>query len=148
MPIWIWILCAVIVAGVILVGFVGYRMWLVRRAGTPMLLRPLPANADEGWRHGAVHYTDDALLYYRLTSWRTGPSVSLSRRRIDVGRRRAPVGTELEIMDDDFVVTEVGVGRGGRGASYELAMAPELMTAFQSWIEARSPKRARRRPAA
>lgn len=148
MPPWLWILCLVVIGGVAGVSLVVYRLRLMRSAGTPMLLRELPAAADAGWRHGAIHYTDDALVYYRLSSLRPGATLSLSRRRIDVVGRRSPSGTELEIMDHDVVVVELAVGRRGQGGRYEIAMAPELVMAFQSWIEARSPKRARRRPAA
>ncbi|GAA4674967.1 DUF2550 domain-containing protein [Gordonia humi] len=148
MPMWAWILVAVVLFGLINLGLLLYRLRMVRLAGTPVLLRALPAEAEEGWRHGAVHYTDDAIAYYQLTSIKLGPSVNLSRRRIDVGARRGPVGTEHEIMEPDAVIAEVIVGRRGQGGAYELAMAPAAMTAFQSWLEARAPRRARRRPAA
>ncbi|GEE02130.1 hypothetical protein nbrc107696_25760 [Gordonia spumicola] len=148
MPVWSWILCLVVLAGAAVLALVAYRLRLVRAAGTPMLLRQLPAEADEGWRHGAAHYTDDALVYYRLSSLRPGPTVSLSRRRIEVTGRRGPSGTEVEIMDDDVVVVELTVGRRGQGGMYEIALTPDLAMAFQSWIEARAPRRARRRPAA
>lgn len=148
MPIWAWILSAVVLVGLIAACLLIYRLRLVRLAGTPVLLRPLPADADEGWRHGSIHYTDDAILYYRLSSFKLGPSVNLSRRRIEVSGRRGPVGTESEIMDRDIVVVEITVGRRGQDPAYEMAMAPEAMTACQSWLEARAPRRARRRPAA
>ena len=74
--------------------------------------------------------------------------MTLSRRRIEVSGRRSRVGTESEIMDPDMVVAEITVGRRGQEPAYELAMAPAAMTAFQSWLEARAPRRARRRPAA
>ncbi|MCF8590211.1 DUF2550 domain-containing protein [Gordonia sp. HY285] len=148
MPMWAWIVCGLLLVGLIAAGLLVYRLRLVRLAGTPVLLRPLPADADEGWRHGSIHYTDDAILYFRLSSLRLGPSVTLSRRRIEVSGRRSRVGTESEIMDPDMVVAEITVGRRGQEPAYELAMAPAAMTAFQSWLEARAPRRARRRPAA
>ena len=148
MPVWVWISCLAVVAVVAAAAFVLYRLRLVRAAGTPMLLRVLPAAADEGWRHGAAHYTDDALVYYRLSSLRPGATESLSRRRIEVVGRRSPSGTEREIMDDDVVIIELAVGRKGQGGRYEIAMPPDLTMAFQSWFEARAPRRARRRPTA
>ena len=102
MPMWVWVIVGVVVAGLFVAAGVVYRLIEVRRAGTPVLLRSLPADADQGWRHGSVQYGDDALAYYRLSSLRPGPTVSLSRRRIEIVGRRAPVGTELEIMDADF----------------------------------------------
>ncbi|MCF8608337.1 DUF2550 domain-containing protein [Gordonia sp. HY442] len=148
MPVWAWCLSAVVLVGLIAAGLLVYRLRLVRLAGTPVLMRPLPADADEGWRHGSIHYTDDAILYFRLSSFKLGPSVSLSRRRIEVSGRRRPLGTESEIMDSDMVVAEITIGRRGQEPAYELAMPSAAMTAFQSWLEARAPRRARRRPAA
>lgn len=148
MPMWVWMIVAVVIAVVLIALGVMYRLVEVRRAGTPVLLRPLPAEADQGWRHGSIHYGDEGLAYYRLSSLRPGPTVSMSRRRIEIVGRRAPVGTELEIMDPDFGIVELSIGRTGKGGRYELGMTPEVATAFQSWIEARAPRRARRRPAA
>lgn len=145
---WFWMISAVLIAGLLIAAGVMYRLVEVRRAGTPVLLRNLPADADQGWRHGSIHYGDDGLSYYRLSSLRPGPTVSMSRRRIEVVGRRNPIGTELEIMDPDLTVLEVSVGRSSKSARYELAMNREVHTAFLSWIEARQPRRARRRPAA
>ncbi|WP_156890434.1 DUF2550 domain-containing protein [Gordonia shandongensis] len=145
---WAVFIVAIVVAALVITAGVVYRLSEIRRAGTPMLLRAVPADTDEGWRHGSVHYGDDALNYYRLRSLRPGPSVTLSRRRIEIVGRRTPVDTELEIMDGDFTVIEVAVGRSERSAHYELGMSPEVSTAFLSWIEARSLRRVRRRPAA
>lgn len=145
---WVWMIVAAVVAAILIAAGVMYRLIEVKRAGTPVLLRALPADADQGWRHGSVHYGEDALAYYRLSSLRPGPTVSLSRRRIEIVGRRAPAGTELEIMEPEDSITELVIGRSGKGARYELGMSPEVHTAFLSWIEARQPRRSRRRPAA
>ena len=148
LPMWVWMIVAVLIAAVLIAAGVMYRLVEVKRAGTPVLLRSLPAEADQGWRHGSVHYGDDALAYYRLSSLRPGPTVSMSRRRIEIVGRRAPAGTELEIMEPGDAVVELSIGRSEKAVHYELGMSPEVHTAFQSWIEARAPRRARRRPAA
>lgn len=146
---WVWMMIvAVVVAALLIAAGVMYRLVEVRRAGTPVLLRSLPADAEHGWRHGSVHYGDDALAYYRLSSLRPGPTVRMSRRRIEIVGRRSPSGTELEIMEAGDSILELMIGRSGKGARYELGMSPEVHTAFLSWIEARQPRRARRRPAA
>ncbi|WP_066165577.1 DUF2550 domain-containing protein [Gordonia hydrophobica] len=145
---WVWLIVAVVIAGLLISAGVMYRLVEVRRAGTPVLLRSLPAEADHGWRHGSVHYGEEALAYYRLSSLRPGPTVSMSRRRIEIVGRRSPVGTELEIMDPRDSIVELAIGRTDKAARYELGMSPEVHTAFLSWIESRQPRRARRRPAA
>lgn len=148
LPMWFWIVAIIVVLGVLAVAVVINRVVEVRRAGTPVLMRALPADGGHGWRHGSVHYGEGALTYYRLRSLRPGPTFKISRRRIDLVERRSPVGTELEIMDADFRIVELSEGRSSKGVHYELAMSREVSTAFQSWIEARQPRRARRRPAA
>ncbi|MGB3604109.1 MAG: DUF2550 domain-containing protein [Gordonia sp. (in: high G+C Gram-positive bacteria)] len=148
MPFWIWIVVIVVIGALLIAAGVVYRVLEVRSAGTPVLMRTIPADAEHGWRHGSVHYGEDSLAYYRLRSLRPGPTIKISRRRIEVLDRRSPVGTELEIMDPDFRIVEIAVGRTSTSDRYELAMGLEVSTAFQSWIEARQPRRARRRPAA
>ncbi|MFT3662994.1 MAG: DUF2550 domain-containing protein [Gordonia sp. (in: high G+C Gram-positive bacteria)] len=142
---WWWLGTAVLVVGALVFAGLLYRVREVRRAGTPVLFRELPAASDEGWRHGSVHYTEPALVYYRLTALRPGPTAVLSRRRLELRGRRAPEGTEFEIMESDMVVLELSVTDRAYGTrEYEMAMAPVLTTAFLSWLEARPPRRSRR----
>lgn len=145
MPWWSWLIVAVAVLCLLACAGLVYRVAEVRRAGTPVLLRVLPAATDQGWRHGSMHYTEPALVYYRLTALRPGPTVTLPRRRLELVGRRRPAGTELEIMDPDTVVLELRVRESGRApAGYEVALAPVLVTALLSWLEASPSSRARR----
>lgn len=142
---WMWLILLLVVAAILLAAGMIARVREVRQAGTPVLFRALPAADDEGWRHGSVHYTEPALVYYRLTALLPGPTASLSRRYLDLSGRRSPVGTECEIMDDDVVILALRVNEPGRPeALYELAMDAILVTAFLSWLEARPPSRSRR----
>lgn len=148
MPWWSWVILAVVVVGVLVAVGLVYRVREVRRAGTPVLFRPLPAAADQGWRHGSVHYTENALLYYRLTALLPGPTAVLSRRGMELVGRRSPAGTELEIMEPSMRIVELRVTERGRGfREYEIGMDPVLSTALLSWLEARPPSRSRRRRA-
>jgi len=158
-PWWSWLILAVLLAGLVLLAVLVYRVTEVRRAGTPVILRRLPAAADQGWRHGSVHYNDYSLVYYRLSSLRIGPTAVLPRRRLEIVGRRHPEGTELEIMEPDTVIVHLTVNAPGgkklppsrageRAADYEVALDRDLLTGLLSWIEARSPSRARWRRAA
>lgn len=145
---WLWLILAVLLVGAFLAGGLCYRIWEVRRAGTPVLFRALPAGSDRGWRHGSVDYTDQALVYYRLTSLRPGRTATLGRREIELVGRRSPDGTELEIMDPATVILHLKVtARQGPVREYEIAMEPVLVTALLSWLESRSARRTRRRAA-
>lgn len=125
-----------------------YRVGQLRRGGTPVLLRALPADVDAGWRHGTVHYSDEALRYFRLSSLRPGPSHTLARSAIDIAGRRRAVGSERDILEGMIIVhvhETVGIGLG---KDYEIAFDRGAVTAFQSWLEARRSERSQRRRSA
>ncbi|KQR97590.1 hypothetical protein ASG12_14565 [Williamsia sp. Leaf354] len=132
---------AVLAVGMVVV--VGSRVNRLRNSGTAVLLRPLPAGPDQGWRHGIVRYDDNTMVFYRLSSLRTGPSEVIARQSIETRGRRRPQGTEVDVIDA-MTIVEIGAD----GADYELAMAPGAITAFQSWVESRPPVRSQRRRSA
>lgn len=142
---WSWLVLGVLLVVAFVLGGLVYRVREVRSAGTPVIFRALPAGIDRGWRHGSVHYTERALVYYRLSSLRPGPTAVLSRRHLELIGRRAPEGTERQIMDSNMVVLALrDSGPGARSGDYEMAMDQILVTAFLSWLEARAPRRSRR----
>ena len=111
-----------------------YRLAELRRSGTPLLLRPVPAAEDHGWHHGSAHYGDDTLVYHRLVTFWRGPAVRLIRSAITVVGATGPRGTEQEILDG-LVIVELGPGADAAGGAYELGMTPDAFTAFQAWLE-------------
>lgn len=138
------ILGVLLVLAVAVCALLAYRISQLRSAGTPVLLRELPAAADEGWRHGTIHYSDEAVRYFRLSSLRPGPTRTLARRSIEISGRRRPQGTEAEILHG-MIIFELEAGAGDSGRAVELAMAPGADTAFQSWLESRQSHRSQRR---
>ncbi|BDH56377.1 DUF2550 domain-containing protein [Tsukamurella sp. PLM1] len=134
---------AVVAALVVLVvgAVIVLRLYSLRVAGVPIILRYLPAAPEQGWRHGTLRYDDHELRYYRLSSVRLGPSWTLPRAETEIVGRRRPAGTELDVIDPDMTVVHVSTPDGDT----ELAFAREGLTAFQSWLESRpSPRRERR----
>ncbi|MDY6809313.1 MAG: DUF2550 domain-containing protein [Actinomycetota bacterium] len=141
------LLGVLLVVALIVCVLLAYRLSQLRRMGTPVLLRQIPAAADEGWRHGTVHYSDDALRYFRLTSLRPGPTRTLVRQAIEITDRRRPFGSEADILEG-MIVLELAAGADDHGGAYEVAMAPGAVTAFQSWLESRQNERSQRRRSA
>ncbi|MBH0777336.1 DUF2550 domain-containing protein [Nocardia bovistercoris] len=119
-----------------------YRLVMLRRGGTAAILRVLPAQGGQGWRHGLIRYDEDRLVFYKLTSLRLGPDSTIRRRGIEIGDRRAPVGDEYDIMTDEIIVTAVADSDG----DYELALDRGARAAFLSWVESRPSDRTRRLP--
>lgn len=136
-------LSVLLAVALLLCGFLALRLAQLRRAGTPVLLRTVPAGVDQGWHHGTVHYSDDSLRYYRLTSLKPGPNVTFARQGMEISGRRAPEGTETEILDGMLILQVQTAGRAED--DYELAMGPGAVTAFQSWLESRQSARSQRR---
>lgn len=139
------VLSALLVVTLAVCALLAWRLGQLRRGGTAVLLRELPADVDTGWRHGTVHYTDEALRYFRLSSLRPGPSHTLARRSLEITGRRRPEGTERDILEGMIIVEVQQVIPGGHG--YEIAFDPGGVTAFQSWLEARRSARSQRRSA-
>ncbi len=137
------VLGALLAVAVVVCALLAYRLGQLRSAGTAVLLRRLPAGADEGWRHGTIHYGDNALRYFRLSSLRPGPTLTFSRQSIEIIGRRRPEGSEADILHG-MIIVELEPGDEGGGHSYELAMAPGADTAFQSWLESRQSRRSQR----
>ncbi|MEU2256706.1 DUF2550 domain-containing protein [Nocardia xishanensis] len=119
-----------------------YRLIMLRRGGTAAILRVLPANGGQGWRHGLIRYDEDRLVFFKLTSLKLGPDATIRRRGIEVGDRRGPRGDEYDIMTDEIIVTEVADAEG----NYELALDRGARAAFLSWVESRPSDRTRRMP--
>lgn len=117
-----------------------YRLSMLRRGGTSAILRVLPANGGQGWRHGLIRYDEDRLVFFKLTSLKLGPDSVIHRRGIEIGDRRGPVGDEFDIMSEEIIVTEVSDAEG----RYELALDRGSRAAFLSWVESRPSDRARR----
>lgn len=110
-----------------------YRFAMLRRGGTSALLRVLPAEGGQGWRHGLIRYGDESLVFFKLTSLRLGPDYRLSRQGIELEVRRRPRGDEFDIMTESIAV--MGMTDGNR--SYEVALDRGSLSAFQSWVESR-----------
>ncbi|WP_067844691.1 DUF2550 domain-containing protein [Nocardia lijiangensis] len=133
----------ILVVLLVAVGLISvYRLIMLRRGGTAAILRVLPANGGQGWRHGLIRYDEDRLVFFKLTSLKLGPDATIRRRGIEVGDRRGPRGDEYDIMTDEIIVTAVADTEG----NYELALDRGARAAFLSWVESRPSDRTRRMP--
>jgi hypothetical protein len=63
------------------------------------------------------------------------PAPVLSRRTLEVVRRRPPSGSEQRALQEGAVVLECRVGE----RPVELAMQPSTVTGFLAWLESRPP---------
>ena len=112
----------------------------MRGGGVDMCLRR-PSSRDRdaaaGWHFGVGRYRGDQLAWYRLTSFRPGPTLMLDRSGLEILGRRAPGPDETFAVPHGAAVLRCRVG----GTELELAMASGVLTGFLSWLEATPPGR-------
>lgn len=127
------------------VAAVVYRLVVVRRNSTSVLVRRA---GEDAWGYGAVRYSDTDVAFYRLMSVKFGADVRLDRRTLVLGPRRQPTGPELDVAEEgEMIVTFSGQDRRGRPVEGELCVAPAKLTGMLAWVEACSTEQIRpRRP--
>jgi hypothetical protein len=131
-------------------GYLAYRrLNLMRGGGVDVCLRrrsayggrlgqrALARDASAGWHFGVGRYRGDQLAWFRLTSFRPGPSVVIDRSELEIVDRRAPTPAESYAIPAADAVLNCRVGE----ATIELAMSPGVLTGFLSWLEAAPPGR-------
>jgi hypothetical protein len=112
------------------------RRLLQRSGGTVELsLRLKPRARGRGWVLGIGRFVGDDLQWHRVFSLATRPRRTLSRRDLQVLRRREPERTETYALLTGAVVMECRSSAG----PVELGMDPSAVTGFLAWLEARPP---------
>lgn len=123
-------------AAVLVLGAVCRRQLLQRGGGTVELaLRLKPRPRGGGWVAGIGRFVGDELQWYRVLSLSAGPRRTLSRRDLQVVRRREPDRSETYALLRGAVVLECRTPAG----PVELALEPCAVTGFLAWLEARPP---------
>jgi Protein of unknown function (DUF2550) len=91
--------------------------------------------AGRGWSYGIAQYENDRIDWYRIFSYAYRPAAVLTRRDLEViGRRDADGHDELALFPG-WTIVECRFGTG----LVELAMSPDALTGFLSWLEAAPP---------
>lgn len=128
------LLAVAVVGGVVVVL---RRVQLLRRGGSMVVLRGLPAPEGRGWRHGVLRYDEETLDFYRVSSLRLGPDRRVARRRLTVSDRRRARPAERDTVPPGSTVLLLDDGRG----EVELALGGGSLTAFLAWVESSPPSR-------
>ena len=88
-----------------------------------------------GWVLGVGRYAGDDLQWFRVFSLSPRPRRTLSRRDLQVTRRREPKGPEALALLKGVEVIELRSEAG----PVEIALDPSALTGFLAWLEARPP---------
>jgi hypothetical protein len=99
---------------------------------------PLTASGvrnGRGWSYGIGQYKDDRIVWYRIFSYAYRPAAVLTRRDLQVLGQRDADGHEELALFPGWTIVECRLGAG----LVELAMSPDALTGFLSWLEAAPP---------
>ena len=103
--------------------------------GTRVPFSASGVRAGRGWSYGIAQYENDRIDWYRIFSYAYRPAAVLTRRDLEVLGRRDAEGNEELALFPGWTIVECSFGAG----LVELAMSPDALTGFLSWLEAAPP---------
>ncbi|SHG01080.1 DUF2550 domain-containing protein [Streptoalloteichus hindustanus] len=124
-------------AAVVLALLAWRRLRLLRQGGVDVALRSRLDESGRGWHLGIGRYRGDEFAWYRILSVRSGPDRIIRRDGLEIATRREPTGTETYAMPLSSTVLTCRAA----GDEVELAMGPDALTGFLSWLESAPPGR-------
>lgn len=128
-----------LLVAVVLVWFTVRRLRALRSGGVHAALRTRLDDSGKGWHLGVGRYQGDEFVWFRVLSLRPGPDRVISRSALEIADRREPSGPELYSMPPSSHVLRFR--EAGSGAEVEIAMGPDALTGFLSWLESAPPGR-------
>ena len=137
------VLVLVVAVLLLLVLQVLRRLQQLRRGGVDVALRPTTASAEPGparpgetvWHSGIARYRGDQFRWFRVTGLSTAPNVVLDRTDVQIVDRRPALDGELHRPSATVLRCRTPVG------TWDLAMTPDVLTGFSSWLESTPPGR-------
>ncbi len=130
-------LAAVVALGLLALGLLALRRrYITGKGGTfDCSLRSRDAPHGKGWVLGIGRYNGDELQWYRVFSYSPRSRRVFARRDLQVLDNRDPNGVEVFSLLAGAVVVRCRDGDG----PVELAMTPDSLTGFLSWVESAPP---------
>ncbi len=128
-------LVAVLVVVLAIVVIAVRRSALTRSGAIDICWRRDLRPDGRGWVLGQGRFRDNECLLYRSFSPLPGVASKLYRDALKLGDRRAPVGTEPDLLPVDAVIVRCRHG----DEQIELALSEEALTGLRSWLESMPP---------
>lgn len=126
---------------VVLAWFAGRRLRALRSGGVHAALRTRLDDSGKGWHLGVGRYRGDEFVWFRILSLRPGPDRVLHRSLLEIADRREPSGSELYNMPPASRVLRFRGAAKSTEPEVEIAMSPDALTGFLSWLESAPPGR-------
>ena len=115
------------------------RLRALRSGGVHAALRTRLDDSGKGWHLGVGRYQGDEFVWFRVLSLRAGADLVIHRSGLEIADRRDPSGPELYSMPPASRVLRFGAIGGT--PDVEIAMGPDALTGFLSWLESAPPGR-------
>lgn len=134
---------AVLVLVLVVLGWLTLRrLRALRSGGVHVALRTRMDPSGKGWHLGVGRYHGDEFVWFRVLSLRLGPDRVIHRSGLEIADRRDPSGAELYGMPPGSRVLRVSDSASLTGEpEMEIAMSPDALTGFLSWLESAPPGR-------
>jgi uncharacterized protein DUF2550 len=136
-----------VVVGAVLLLVAAVLVWLavrrlraLRSGGVHAALRTRLDDSGKGWHLGVGRYQGDEFVWFRVLSLRPGPDRIISRSALEIADRRDPSSPELYTMPPSSRVLRFRE-TGSDEVDIEIAMSPDTLTGFLSWLESAPPGR-------
>jgi hypothetical protein len=123
----------------VLVWLAVRRLRALRSGGVHAALRTRLDDSGKGWHLGVGRYQGDEFVWFRVLSLRPGADRIISRSTLEIADRRDPSGPELYTMPPSSKVLRFR--ELGAPDESEIAMSPDALTGFLSWLESAPPGR-------
>nr|WP_308204006.1 DUF2550 domain-containing protein [Goodfellowiella coeruleoviolacea] len=128
----------VLFAAAVVLGMLAWRrLRLLREGGVHVALRQRLDDSGRGWHLGVGRYRGDEFVWFRVLSLGSGPNQVIRRDGLEIATRREPTGPETYAMPTASTVLRCRATTG----EVEIAMGPDALTGFLSWLEAAPPGR-------
>ncbi|RCW45242.1 uncharacterized protein DUF2550 [Halopolyspora algeriensis] len=111
------------------------RLRQLRTGGIDVALRAYREEPGRGWHLGVARYRGEEFAWYRALSVRSGPNRVFNRGDMEIVTRREPAMAEAYTMPVGAVVLHLS----RPGDDIEVAMGPDALTGFLSWLESAPP---------
>ncbi|HET9139092.1 DUF2550 domain-containing protein [Actinophytocola sp.] len=117
------------------------RLRLLRSGGVHVALRTRMDEPGKGWHLGVGRYHGDEFAWFRVLSLRAGPDRVIRRTGVEIADRRDPDSAEAYTMPAGARVIRFRHRKAGAQPDVEIAMGPDALTGFLSWLESAPPGR-------
>jgi hypothetical protein len=132
---------ALLIVAAVLVWLGVRRLRALRSGGVHAALRTRLDESGKGWHLGVGRYQGDEFVWFRVLSLRPGPDRVIHRSGLEIADRRDPSGPELYSMPPSSHVLRFRDRDGTPEPDVEIAMGPDALTGFLSWLESAPPGR-------